>query len=76
MASEPVFAWAAVRPNGQIFPGAVRRSRREIIDLIPQFGIGANDYERLGPKRAYRKCYERGWRCIRVKVIPAFMGRP
>lgn len=76
MSAATTFAWAAVSPTGRIVPMGVRSCRRDIIELIPQMGMGAGDYDRLGPKRAYRNCYRRGWRCIRVKVTPAFVRQP
>lgn len=74
--SVPNFAWAAMSPTGLIctFTGAVDSDRSKVMALIPQAGLAASDYERLGPKRGYRKCYRAGWRVIRVRVTQAFSG--
>lgn len=71
---EPQFGWAAVSPLGRIMVFSARLTRREVMKYIPQMGMGADHYQRSTPTARYRYCYRQGWRCIRVKVVPAFVG--
>lgn len=70
MSTIPTTAWAGVSPKGQVIGWTVSPDRADAIRRVPMCGLPADDYRRLGPKKAWRKCYREGWRVVRVVVRP------
>lgn len=68
--SDDAFAWAAIAPDWAsppnfIHEGTVRRSRKEVQELIG--GTLTDD-----PRKGWKIAYRRGWRCKRVVIRIAF----
>lgn len=70
----PCAMWAGISPKGRVIIWTVRPTRAEAIQRVPMCGLPADDYRRLGPVRAWRKCYRDGWRVVRVIVRPSGDG--
>lgn len=70
------FAWACACTQGSPYPfiheNSVRRTRCESQCTLGAVWAREGETFMQGWKRAYR----RGWRCIRVKISPAFGANP
>lgn len=75
MTIEPAYGWAVVAPGcgrPEIEAGSVRSRRVEAQDYIGAIFRRRDEPVRVGWRRAYRI----GWRCIRVRISPAFVHLP
>lgn len=61
-------AWAAKSPSGHLIAFSVRPTRAEVINYMPQFSVGATDYETLTAEQCYAKARRNGWRVVKVIV--------